>query len=435
MALDAPPTIPAPSPKRGPRIFLGWWIVAAASFVQAFQTGLLQQAYGNYVVELGREFGWSKALLSWGATEQQAVYGATGPGIGWLLDRFGPRAVIRVGMVITGASFFLFARVDSPVTFFLALFVMSIGGNMIGYIPTTFVVIHWFERGRSRALSLAASGTSFGGMAVFFVALLIERYGWRSTADITGVIFILAAVPLTMVMHHHPQDVGEQLDGGAPPLRDGAPAEAPAPSIDFTLAEALRHPVFWWISFGHGSALFVVSAINVHLVSNLTKEHGYSLSHASAIMVLVTAMYGIGTVTGGFIGGRGNRQSVTMLCMFMHMAGMLLLAHAVNDAMIIAFALLHGYAWGWRGPQMAALRADYFGRASFGKIMGVSNIIIIIGTMFGPLIAGYAFDLTGSYRIGFDILAALAGLGSVFFYLSKPPEPPARYREQSAASA
>ncbi len=430
MTTDAPPQSPAARP---PRFFFGWWIVVMASLVQTLQTALIQQAYGGYVVLLGQEFGWSKAILSWGATEQQAVYGATGPILGWFLDRLGPRTVIRAGLVLTGLSFFLFARVDSLTTFFFALFVMSIGANIVGYISTTFLVIHWFERRRSTALSLAASGTSIGGMAFYLVALLLERYGWRTTADITGVIFIVSALPLTLLMHHHPHDIGLEMDGGEAPVPAGEVAAPSSQSINFTLGEALRHPVFWWISFGHGSALFVVSAVNVHLVSNLTIEHHYSLTHASAIMVVVTAMYGIGTVTGGFIGDRGSRQSVTMACMFMHAAGMLLLAHAVNDVMVIAFALLHGYAWGWRGPQMAALRADYFGRAAFGKIMGVSNIVIIIGTMFGPLIAGYVFDFTGSYRIGFDILAGIAGVGSIFFYLSKPPAPPARYRDQLAA--
>ena len=66
---------------------------------------------------------------------------------------------------------------------------------------------------------------------------------------------------------------------------------------------------------------------------------------------------------------------------------------------------------------------------------GVSNVVIIIGTMFGPLIAGYLYDYTGSYRIGFDILAALAGIGSVFFYLSRRPDPPARYRDLATVEA
>jgi len=423
MLPDAPPSAP---PARAPRLFFGWWIVAVCSIVQGMQNALLQQAYGGYVVLLGQEFGWSKAILSWGSTEQQAVYGATGPGVGWLLDRFGPRAVIRAGMVITGGSFFLFARVESLWAFFASLFVMSIGANMIGYISTTFVVIQWFERRRSTALSLASSGIALGGVAFILVAVLLERVGWRMTADITGVIFVLSAWPLTRIMHGRPEDVGLRADGGPAAPSTRTASSSGVSSVDFTLRESMRTGVFWWISFGHGSALFVVAAVNVHLVSALTLEQGYGLSTASAIVVLVTLMYGVGTMAGGVIGDRGSRRAITMACMFMHGAAMLLLAHAANDAMVLAFALLHGFAWGWRGPQMAALRADYFGRASFGKIMGVSNIIIIIGTMFGPLIAGYAYDLTGSYQIGWDMLASIAFVGSVFFYLSKPPAPPAR---------
>jgi MFS family permease len=104
----------------------------------------------------------------------------------------------------------------------------------------------------------------------------------------------------------------------------------------------------------------------------------------------------------------------------------LLLAHATGLGMVLMFAVLHGLAWGWRGPQMAAIRADYFGRSSFGKILGVSNLLIIVGTIAGPLIAGYMYDRTGNYQLGFDILAAIAALGSIAFVLAKRPPPPAR---------
>nr|WP_098502867.1 MFS transporter [Tepidiforma thermophila] len=73
---------------------------------------------------------------------------------------------------------------------------------------------------------------------------------------------------------------------------------------------------------------------------------------------------------------------------------------------------------------MTAIRADYFGRAAFGTIMGVSNLVILSGTILGPLIAGVAYDRTGNYRLGFDILAFIALAGSVFFLLASRPSPP-----------
>ena len=110
----------------------------------------------------------------------------------------------------------------------------------------------------------------------------------------------------------------------------------------------------------------------------------------------------------------------------MHMVGMLLVAFATNVGMVVAFAVLHGFAWGARGPLMQAIRADYFGRTYFGAIMGVSTTIILFGQVGGPLLAGFMADQTGDYVLGFSVLAVLSGLGSGFFIFARPPRAPER---------
>ena len=88
--------------------------------------------------------------------------------------------------------------------------------------------------------------------------------------------------------------------------------------------------------------------------------------------------------------------------------------------------ILHGIAWGVRGPLQHAVRAEYFGRASFGTLLGFSSMILMWGTMAGPIIPGVLADRTGSYHLGFTILAILAGAGSVLFILARRPTPPTR---------
>jgi MFS family permease len=70
---------------------------------------------------------------------------------------------------------------------------------------------------------------------------------------------------------------------------------------------------------------------------------------------------------------------------------------------------------------MQAIRADYFGRRSIGLIIGLSSLITVLGNIAGPLVAGAFADLTGNYQLGFTILSLLAALGSLFFWLAKPP--------------
>lgn len=424
---------PASRRSRNPaRVFYGWWIVAAGAGMQFLQAAFLGQAYGAYVVVLNEQFGWSKTSLAAASSLREAESGVLGPIHGWMLDRFGPRKVSATGMVIMAIGFMLFSQVQTLPQFYGAFLVMSIGGSMAGFLTVTFAAIHWFERRRATAISLTSIGFALGGMAVPLTVLLLEGIGWRGTAFLSGVVLLTVGLPLTMVLRHHPEDMGLLPDGDLPHPRaqvvdtdeTDAVALPPQGSSDFTLGEAVRTPAFWFISFGHGSALFVVSAMSVHLVSHVRDSQGYSLGEASTVVFLLTLVFMCGNLSGGFLGDRVNKRALLVTCMIMHCVGLLILSHAVNVWMVIAFTLIHGLAWGWRGPQMTAIRADYFGRSAFGKIMGVSNMIIIIGTIFGPLIAGFMYDRTGDYRLGFDILAGMALAGSVFFLLARKPEKP-----------
>jgi MFS family permease len=126
-------------------------------------------------------------------------------------------------------------------------------------------------------------------------------------------------------------------------------------------------------------------------------------------------------MVGWAIGDRFEKRFIAAACMLMHAAGLLMLTFATGTAMLVAFAVLHGGAWGLRGPFMQAIRADYFGRRSIGMILGLSSVIVVIGQIGGPLIAGVLADMTGNYRAGFTLLAVLAGLGSLFFLLARRP--------------
>ena len=103
------------------------------------------------------------------------------------------------------------------------------------------------------------------------------------------------------------------------------------------------------------------------------------------------------------------------------MLGLLALTFGTHPVLLVAFGLLHGTAWGLRGPFMQAIRADYFGLKAIGTIMGLSAALIAVGQVVGPLVAGMMADWTGSYRSGFVLLALLSGSGSAMFLLARRP--------------
>ena len=411
------------------RIFYGWYVVGAGCAMQFVQSTLLLQSFGAYFAVLRDDRGWSKTELSGAAALHQVEAAILGPLLGWFIDRFGPQWVVRTGVVIFGAGFILLSYVDSLLAFYGAFIVTALGGSLCGFFPLNVALIHWFERHRARALSSMQIGMALGGLALPVVAWALVTWGWRATAFASGIIIIAVCLPLSFVIRRRPEDIGEVMDGIGSRSRDPVSdpeKESKETTRDFTTREALRTPAFWLLSLGHGFALFVVTGVNTHAITHMKEGLGYTIEAASfAIMLQTVAQLG-GVGLGAWIGDRFDKRILSALCMLGHMSGLLFLTYATGPAMIVAYAILHGTAWGLRGPFMHAIRADYFGRSAIGMILGLSSMIVVIGQIGGPMIAGILADMTGNYHAGFTTLALLAGLGSAFFLLAKRPARPMR---------
>ncbi len=410
------------------KIFHGWRMVAAGCGLQFLQAGLLHQGFGAYLAVLNDERGWSKTALSGAAALQPMEAAILGPVLGWLMDRFGPQGMIRIGIVTFGLGFMLLSRIDTLAGFYAAFVVIALGSSLAGFFPLNVAIIHWFEKKRARALSSLSLGLALGGLFVPAVAYSMQTWGWRPTAFVSGIVVIVLGFPLARVFRRRPEDTGETVDGlpPAPPPGPAAGTDAtafaqPAGKREFTAREALRTPAFWLLSLGHGFALLVVFAVNVHAIAHMKESLGFTLSQAAYVITLVTVSQLGGIMLGWWIGDRYDKRFIAAACMLGHAAGLLMLTYAGGAGMLVAFAVLHGGAWGVRGPFMQAIRADYFGRRAIGMILGLSSLVIVVGQIGGPLIAGLLADLTGDYRAGFTVIAGLAAMGSLFFLLARRP--------------
>jgi MFS family permease len=335
------------------------------------------------------------------------------------VDRFGTQGIARIGIVAFGVGFMLLSWIDTLLGFYAAFVVVALGSSMFANPVVAVAIIHWFELNRARALSALQFGSAIGGLFVFLIAASIQAWGWRATAFGSGVIAILVGLPLVRVIRSRP-DRHEAADDLPPAPKATGPAAARARE-SFSAAEALRTSAFWLIGFGHAFSLFVVTAFNVHAIAHIKEGLGYSLGLATLVFTLVTVGQFGGVMLGWVIGDRFVKRKVAATCMLMHAVGLLMLTYATGPVVLVVAALVHGIAWGLRGPFMAAIRADYFGRSSIGMIIGLSSMILVVGQIGGPILAGAFADWTGDYRMGFTILAVLAGVGSLFFLMARRP--------------
>ncbi len=405
------------------RPFYGWYIVGAAIVLQVMPSGLVMNAFGTYVVLLEREFGWSRAVLSGAFAVMRIEEGLLGPIEGWLLDKFGPRAVMRVGTILFALGLFMFAQVDSIIDFYIAFTVIAVGVSLAGFLALTTAVVNWFERKRSMAMGLALLGGAAGGLILPLVVNALEVWGWRTVANASAIIVLVVGLPTVQVIRGRPEEYGLLQDGRSRDETAGVTADGQAryePPIEFTAREAMRERAFWLISLAHAASVLVVSVVTVHFALHAV-ELGYTLQQAALVIGIQTVANLVARPIGGWVSDLVGSRLVILLSMLTHAVALLLLAHAVEFWMLAAFAVLNGLAWGTRVPVIVAMRAEYFGSRSFGTIMGISSVVVTAASVVAPVLAGWSYDVLGSYTLSFTILAVLAGMGSLFVVFTPPP--------------
>lgn len=128
------------------KIFYGWKMVFAAASLQFMQSMMLHQAFGAYIAVLIQDKGWSKTSVSGASALMSMEAAIIGPILGWFLDKFGSRGVIKVGVVVFGLGFISLSQIDTLMGFYGAAVVIAIGSSMAGYFPLNVGVIQWFEK-------------------------------------------------------------------------------------------------------------------------------------------------------------------------------------------------------------------------------------------------------------------------------------------------
>ena len=425
----------APVERPTGRIFYGWWIVAAGAASMALGGGLFFNGFGFFFEPIRQYFGWSRTLLSGAYALTRVESGFFGPLEGYLIQRFGPRAVMTVAFVVFGLGFIVLSRVNSPLTFYLAFIVLATGAGSAGFSAVMVCINNWFRRKRASAIGFAMLGMGLGGV-VFppILAFGFDNFSWRTVSLAAGVFVITVGVLISRAVRHNPEPYGYLPDG----VRSGVdetpatgssrtasakerPGELPT-EYDFGVLEALKTRAFWLMSIGHGMALLVISAVSLHQVPYLETELGFSKGSAAIVIMVLMATSMIGQIAGGYIGDRFPKNYVAAATILGHAVALFLLATAESYSEVMVSAVVQGLSWGVRSPVMTSMRGDFFGRRSFAVIMGFSQAVTMIGMIIGPLLSGYFAD-NYSYQPGFKVIAALTAPGALLLLWLKNPQP------------
>jgi MFS family permease len=409
------------------KVFYGWWIVGALLLISAYSAGTMYYGFTAFFEPIARQFNWSYAQVSFSSSIQGLGMVLLYPVVGFLIDRWGPRKLIFSGAIFCGLGALAISRVNSLLTFYAASILISIGMSTTGGLLPMAVVGSWFRKNVSIATGIVTCGTGLGGLLVNAVSWVIDKYGWRTAMTIIGIGAVIIMLPLSLLVRHKPEQYGDLPDGekNGTGLKYDLFLEQPA-KANIGAGHALKNPVFWHISLGflcHGLA---ISAVLTHVMPYLSSVD-IPRSTASLIASLIPFASIMGRLSFGWFGDKYDRRRITAIGFAMAASGLLFFAFVseVRTWLLGPFIILFGLGFGGPIPMNSTLILQYFGRARFGTIIGMSMAILGIGNVLGPPLAGWVFDSFGSYFGAWFIFIGILLAGMISF-LTTPAEDKAK---------
>jgi len=342
----------------------------------------------------------------------QIVYGVSAIFVGLLSDKFGPRRTVLLCGVSMGLGCLLMSQVRSTWQIYLFYGVLFGIGNSI-FIPLISSITKIFTQRRTMILGITIGG---GGLGMMGLPPLISRFlasfDWRWPFVTLGVVILVLVALAVVVLRSRYTPAMEAKPGKNRPAKPGSDYSG------VSFKEALHMNQFWLICIVLTAYSFAFVALDVHIVPYLT-DINISAATASTVLTVIGAGTMVGQIALGGLGDKiGNKRAYLCALSMLTIGAVLMIA--LNSVWVFfLIAVLLGTAFGLAGAQNSPMTAWLFGLKSHGLFLGIFSFCFTVGASLGPLLFGYIFDTTDSYRYAFWISAAMAAVSLIAIALLK----------------
>jgi MFS family permease len=299
---------------------------------------------------------------------------------------------------------------------FYVLYGLIIATGLCGFwVPPVSTVAHWFIGRRGLMTGIVGGGISMGTLIMApAVTQLIVVYGWRMTYVIMGVAILVIAMIAAQFLKQGPHEMGLTAYGETKikPRISGV-------SDRVSLKEALRTRPFWIVCIIYFCFGLAHLTIMVHIVPEALGI-GISPIHAAVILSIIGIIGLLGRITLGSVTDRLQVKGTTIISLVLLTVSLIWLQQAGNLWKLYVFAVVFGFGYGGLSCVQSLLAVELFGLSTVGVITAIFSFSFNVGGAVGPVLAGYIFDVNGSYQWAFLICLISIALALLISLSLKP---------------
>ena len=393
-------------------------------------TGVAQVVIGGIQNLIFDDLGWDRSTIAFAVTAGTWMSGLLAPLFGRLVDRHGPRRLMPPAALIAGVSFIALAGIRQVWHFYAAYVVARAIANpaLVGVVPRT-VAVNFFSRKRNLAIGLVSTFRPVSGaINIQIISIIAAASSWRVAYRLLGVFSILLALPLFLIMRRRPEDIGLRPDGdeAPPPNPAAAPAarrgDRPSSPDDgsWSAGEALATSAFWFIVSAEMLTILTSGTVGFQIVPFLVDS---GISQPVAVIALSLSSL-LGALVNPGWGVLADRYQPRLLATFATLVTLVTAAFFIPTAGGpggFVVAIVWGIASGGLNVLGSMMLAQYFGRASYGTITGLTGPFQMAFLGLGPTFGALLYQATGGYSvIWFYALGAYA-LATLLIFSARRP--------------
>jgi MFS family permease len=346
-----------------------------------------------------KEFGWTRTIVTSGnAMGKIIVAPLFGFIAGWMIDRYGPRRLMMVGAILTGAAMIGLSFMNSLLMFYSFYIFVALGYVFGGPLPCQVLISRWFDKNRGKAMGIAYLGIGTGWALVPQISKGLERnLGWQYALCGLGILVIMIAVPLSFFIKDPSSGKkGEVKKATYIPVKD-----------------ILKSRNFYLLAFGSMCSIAAVGGTNQHLKLYF-RDLNFTQAQSFDVLSLVAISSLAGRVLMGWLADIIPRRNVMILIYLIVASAIPLLLLPEFTGRIYIFAVVFGIGLGGDYLIIPLMAGDLFGVRTLGRIMGIILVADGVAEATSPWMVGalYNYD-TKSYAVGFFVLICIALAGAV----------------------